>query len=83
LLAAFWNQPQFGSHHIWGCILAATTTRRHHKHILIIDIDKQDHKVSSYSSGLVWMESWENCLNQATTSDPNQTSQAGFSSNNT
>jgi hypothetical protein len=54
-------------------------------------IDKQDHiyrqaRITSsfklLSSGIVWMESWENYLNQAT-SDPNQASQAGFSGNNT
>jgi hypothetical protein len=64
--------------------MAATIARRHHKHILIT-FDKLARITSSFkllSSGLVWMDSLENRLNQAV-SDPNQASQAGFSGNNT
>jgi hypothetical protein len=75
------NQLGYGSHH-------GKETSQTYSHIK--DINKQDHiyrqtrshQVSSYSSRLVWMESWENCLHKAA-SDPNQASQAGFSSNNT
>jgi hypothetical protein len=48
LPAASWNQPGFGSHQglhpKTSQDMAATTTRRHHKHILTSQIlEKQDH----------------------------------------
>jgi hypothetical protein len=94
---ASWNQPGFGSHQglhpgtsqdmqppQQGDI---TNTFSHHRYwqSKITFIDKLARITSSFkllSLGLVWMESWENRLNQAV-SDPNQASQAGFSGNNT
>jgi hypothetical protein len=67
--------------------LVAIWSFTHHKYwqSKITFIDKLSRITSSFkilSSGLVWMESWENRLNQVV-SDPNQASQAGFLGNNT
>jgi hypothetical protein len=82
--ARIWQPPQQGD---------ITNTLSHHRYkkSKITFMDKQDYiyrqaKITSsfkvLSPGLVWMESWENCLNQAV-SDSNQASQEGFSGNNT
>jgi hypothetical protein len=77
-LARIWQPPQQGD---------ITNTFSHHRYwqSKITLIDKLARITSCFkllSSGLVWMESWENRLNQAV-SNPNQASQAGFSGNNT
>jgi hypothetical protein len=76
--ARIWQPPQQGD---------ITNTFSHHRYwqskiTFIYKLAKITSSFKLLSSGLVWMESWENRLNQAVF-DPNQASQVGFSGNNT